>query len=236
MILGIINIIPRLAMLMQNGLWDDIEAFLHLLLDPLFAAMQNEGLRITILSTVIWSFLVICGLVFVVYEFPSIIQLVSGPSTTPLKRQLKESKRARLLATRSSASRHQVSRDKAQVEREKREQEVRETGVKVAARIEREQELFRLTVTINNGSPSHIDMVVVDVDLPTGIDTHVSSFRMQRLGSISAGETKSIEFLLKPMGGNPLEIGGYVEFIGATYEVSKISLPVPDMEEEIINE
>jgi len=111
MTFGIINMLPKATMLMQNSLWDDIETFLHLLLDPIFIAIQDEGLRTIILSTIIWSFLVICGLVFVVYEFPSIIQLVSGPSPAPLKRQLKESKRARLQATRASASRHQVSRE-----------------------------------------------------------------------------------------------------------------------------
>ncbi len=223
-------------MLMQNGLWDDIKTFLHLLLDPLFAAMQDEGLRRTVLSTVIWSFLVICGLVFVVYEFPSIIQLVSGPSPAPFKRQLKESKRARLQATRASASRHQISRDKAEVEREKREKSIRETGVMVTSIIERERELLRLTVCIKNGSTTKIEMIVVDLDLPSGIDANVGSFRMQRLGSIDAGETKNAEFLLKPLGGDPLEIGGHVEFLGASYEVSKIPLPVPDMEEEISNE
>jgi len=53
---------------------------------------------------------------------------------------------------------------------------------------------------------------------------------MQRLGTINAGEVKTADFILRPMGGNPADIGGYVEFLGASYEVSKIALPVPDME------
>ncbi|MGY5873742.1 MAG: hypothetical protein RTV72_15955, partial [Candidatus Thorarchaeota archaeon] len=80
------------------------------------------------------------------------------------------------------------------------------------------------------------DMVVVDLELPTGIDADVGSFRMQRLGSINAGEMKTAKFLLRPMGGNPLDIGGYVEFLGASYEISKIPLPAPVMEEESNNE
>ncbi|MHA1849923.1 MAG: hypothetical protein ACTSW8_01530, partial [Candidatus Thorarchaeota archaeon] len=71
---------------------------------------------------------------------------------------------------------------------------------------------------------------IVDLDLPSGIDAEAGSFRMQRLGTINAGESKSVDFILRPMGGDPAEIGGHVEFIGASYEVSKIPLPVPEME------
>ena len=79
-------------------------------------------------------------------------------------------------------------------------------------------------------------MVIVDLDLPSGINVDVGSFRMQRLGSIHSGEIKTAEFLLRPLGGDPLEIGGHVEFLGASYEVSIIAIPVPDMEGEIDNE
>lgn len=229
MTLEILSIGPRLAMLLQNDLWNDISAFLHLLLDPIFIALEDIALRRTILSTVIWSCLVICGLVFVVYEFPSVINLIMGTQKKPIKATSTQAGRPRTETESSSASRHQISRDKAQKERDRREQAVRETGVRVAARIFRERELLRLTVGVRNGSSSHIDMVVVDLDLPSGIDAETGSFRMQRLGTINAGESKSVDFILRPMGGDPREIGGHVEFLGASYEVSKIPLPEPEM-------
>lgn len=231
MTLEILSIGPKLAMMMQGDLGEDISTFLHLLLDPILVILEDVALRRTILSTVIWSFLIICGLVFVVYEFPSIMRIVTGTVITSTKQKTYTATAApRTESETSSASRHQISRDKAQLERDRREKAVKETGVSVAARIVRERELLRLTVEINNGSNSHINMVVVDLDLPSGIDAETGSFRMQRLGTINAGETKTVEFILRPTGGEPADIGGYVEFLGASYEVSKIPLPVPDME------
>ncbi|MGY5881384.1 MAG: hypothetical protein RTV31_14125 [Candidatus Thorarchaeota archaeon] len=230
MTLEIINMGPKIAMMMQGDIWTDISTFLHLLLDPILLVLQDVGFRRTILSTAIWSFLVICGLVFVVYELPVFLKLISGTPTQVITKQKKAAADGRSQAAASSASRHQISRDKAQKERDRREAAVRETGVSVAAKIVRERELFRLTVGITNGSNSHIDMVVVDLDLPSGIDAEIGSFRMQRLGTINAGEMKTVEFMLRPMGGEPSDIGGHVEFLGASYEVSKIPLPVPEME------
>jgi len=231
-----IIIIPKVAMLLQqSSLWDLIETFLHLLLDPIFLALQEESMRRIILSTVIWSFLITCGLIFAVYEFPALIKLVYGSSPTPVRRQLKTvTKSSKTPTVTASAKRHKISRDKSQKEREKREDAVRKTGVRVVTKIVQERDQLRLFVRIKNGSTSQIDMVVVDLDLPVGSDAAVGSFRMQRLGSIGAGETKTAEFLLNPMGGEPLDIGGYIEFLGASYEVSKIPLPVPEMDEEDI--
>ncbi|TFG29930.1 hypothetical protein EU528_09000 [Candidatus Thorarchaeota archaeon] len=231
MTLEILSIAPKLAMLLQGDIWEDISTFLHLLLDPILLVLQDIALRRTILSTVIWSFLIICGLVFVVYEIPSVMKILTGTTMTTTKVKPKTEVAApRTQTETSSASRHQISRDKAQQERDRRERAVKETGVSVAAKIVKERELLRLTVKIKNGSNSHINMVVVDLDLPSGIDAEVGSFRMQRLGTINAGETKSADFILRPMGGEPSDIGGHVEFLGASYEVSKIPLPVPDME------
>jgi len=233
---GINIIVPKSGMLLQNDLSDDILTFLHLLLDPIFAVLQDEGMRRNILSTVVWSFLIICGLVFVVYEFPTIMNLLSGSSTTPIRRQLKTVTAGRAKAVTASATRHQISRDKTQKERERRAKVVKEAGVTVAANIEREGALLRMTIDINNGSTSKIDMVIVDLDIPAGIDVDVGSFRMQRLGSIHVGELKSANFLLRPMGGDPLDIGGHVEFLGASYEVSIIAIPVPEIIGEMNDE
>lgn len=232
MTLEIINLAPNLAMLLQTDLWEDISTFLHLLLDPILIAFQDEALRRTLLSTVIWSLLVICGLVFAAYEFPSIINLIMGTQAKPIRAQTKTTSplRPRTASESSSASRHQLSLDKAQQERERRELAVRKTGVTVAARLVQKHELLHLSVSIKNGSTSHIDMVVVDLNLPSGIDTETGSFRMQRLGTINAGESKTANFMLRPMGGNPSDIGGDVEFLGASYEVSKIPIPFPEME------
>ncbi|TFH03973.1 MAG: hypothetical protein E4H14_15710 [Candidatus Thorarchaeota archaeon] len=220
----------KTAMLLQEDIWTDISTFLHLLLDPIFFVLQDEGLRRTLFSTVIWSFLIVCGLVYVVYEIPSVLKLILGPPKQSIVKQNKTSEDGRLQAATESASRHQISREKSQKEREKREAAVKQTGVTVATKIVRDRELLRLSVTITNASNSHINMVVVDLDLPSGIDAETGSFRMQRLGTINASETKSVDFILRPTGGELADIGGYVEFLGASYEVSKIALPVPDME------
>ena len=224
------NIEPTMAIMLQGDIWTDISTFLHLLLDPVLIALQDIELRRAVLSTVIWSFLIICGLVFVVYEFPAIFKLISGTQTQSTSEKRKATVDGRIQAASASAARHQISLDKMQKEREKREAAVRQTGVTVTAKIKRERELLKLNVRITNASNSHINMVVVDLDLPSGIDAETGSFRMQRLGTINAGETKTANFILRPMGGEPSEIGGHVEFLGASYEVSKIPIPVPDME------
>lgn len=221
---------PKTVMLLQGDIGTDISNFLHLLLDPLLLALQDEGLRRTIFSTVIWSCLIICGLVFVVYELPTVLTLISGSQTQSVAKKKRITTDGRAEAATASANRHQLSLDKSQKEREKREAAVKQTGVTVGAKLVKDRELLRLSVKIKNASNSHINMVVVDLNLPSGIDAEVGSFRMQRLGTINAGEIKTADFILRPMGGDPADIGGYVEFLGASYEVSKIALPVPDME------
>ncbi len=230
MILEIVSFGPTIAMLLQNSLWDDISTFLHLLLDPIILAMQDISLRHTILSTIIWSTLIICGLIFLIYEFPAAINLVSGAQPKQVQKQARSSASSRAQTDGASERMHKASREKVQRDREARDKAVLQTGVKVAAKIVNEGELMRLTVGIKNGSTSHIDMVVVDLDLPYGIDTETGSFRMQRLGTINAGQSKSADFLLRPMGGDPRKIAGHVEFLGASYEVSKILIPPPEME------
>ena len=54
---------------------------------------------------------------------------------------------------------------------------------------------------------------------------------MQRLGSIAAGHTEIAKFSLQDRGGDISAIGGYVEFLSASYEISKIPLPHPEIEE-----
>jgi len=230
MILEIVSFGPTIAMLLQNNLWDDISTFLHLLLDPIIVALQDIALRRTILSTVIWSTLIICGIIFLVSEFPSVVNLFTGAQPKQFKTQPRPVDSSRTRTDTSSERMHKASRDQVQKDRDAREKAVLQTGVKVVAKIATERELMRLTVGIKNGSTSHIDMVVVDLDLPSGIDTETGSFRMQRLGTINAGQSKSAEFLLRPMGGDPGKIGGHVEFLGASYEVSKIPIPPPEME------
>ena len=230
MILETIFIESKLAMMLQGDIWTDISTFLHLLLDPILLVLQDEGLRRTIFSTVIWSFLIVCGLIFAVYEIPTFLSLLLGSQTKAVAKQKRVTTDGRSQAASESASRHQISLAKSQKEREKREAAVKQTGVTVAAKIKKERELLLLSVKISNASNSHINMVVVDLDLPSGIDAEVGSFRMQRLGTINASETKTAEFILRPTGGDPADIGGYVEFLGASYEVSKIALPVPNME------
>jgi hypothetical protein len=75
-------------------------------------------------------------------------------------------------------------------------------------------------------------MVVVDLDLPEGIDYGVGSFRMQRLGTIESGASENAIFRLRETGGDLLKLTGFIEFMSASYELSKIDLPAPTFIEQ----
>jgi len=83
---------------------------------------------------------------------------------------------------------------------------------------------------VTNNTTSRIEMVVVDVDLPEGIDMATGSFRMQRLGTISPDDTEFAHFKLNLVGGSLEDLRGHVEFMSDTYEISKMELPIPDLD------
>ncbi len=214
----------------QTNPWEQLFEFLSPLLDPLFDLWENYALRVSILSTIIWSSLVICGLVFVVFEGPSIMSLLMGTSQKKTGGHTKP-RREGMRSERKSDTSQRMTRRIEEKEQQKKQASTEETGVKVISKITKHYDKMILRVSITNGSDSKIDMVVVDLDLPPGVETDIGSFRMQRIGSIDSGQTETAEFALKSMGGDPTAISGQVEFLGASYEASKVSIAKPIMED-----
>ena len=217
--------------------WQELEDLLGPILgpivrgifEPVYRTFEDSIFRTQFLSAVIWTSMIVGGLVFVVYEAPSFLNWITGSQTSPSRR--KEFTRHVKSAQRTAAERRTASRDKVVVERERRLAVMEASGVKVQSQIKRQQENLLLSVIVNNGSDHQIDMVSIDLDLPADINTSTGSFRMQRLGSIASGQTEIAEFVLQDRGGDVSAIGGYVEFLSTSYEISKIPLPIPEIEE-----
>jgi hypothetical protein len=215
--------------------WQELEDLLGPILgpivrgifEPVYRTFEDQAFRTQALSAIIWTSMIVGGLVFVVYEAPSFLNWIMGGQTATKK--VRAPSRPAQRAQRMSAERRTASQSKVEEARKKKQAIVDASGVKVQSKIRRENDELLLTVLVNNGSGHQIDMVVVDIDLPADIHTSTGSFRMQRLGTVSPGETEVVEFRLQNRGGDPSEIGGHVEFLGASYEVSKIPLPPPEM-------
>ena len=217
--------------------WQELEDLLGPILgpivrgifEPVYRTFEDAVFRTQFLSAVIWTAMIVGGLVFVVYEAPSFINWISG-SQTPVSIRRAAARPAQS-AQRQAAARRIASRDKVVVERERRLAVMEASGVKVQSKVKRQREGLLLSVIVNNGSDHQIDMVAVDIDLPADINTSTGSFRMQRVGTIASGQTEIVEFGLQDRGGDIAAIGGYVEFLSASYEISKIPLPIPEIEE-----
>jgi len=218
---------------MLQTIWDQLDEIfgpiLHPIFDPILAALQDTALRAMLLSSVIWSCLAIGGLVFIVYEGPVLMKLILGSKPTLPKTTAPRSA-TRVRQQTDTSRRHRESAERSKQEGQERDSRIQARGVRVTTKLKKVHETVLLTVTVHNGSDSQIDMVVVDLELPAGIDPAIGSFRMQRLGSIPAGQSESKEFILNPRGGDLTKLGGYVEFLGASYEVSKLPLPAIEVE------
>ncbi|MHA3963160.1 MAG: hypothetical protein AM325_006435 [Candidatus Thorarchaeota archaeon SMTZ1-45] len=218
--------------------WQELEDLLGPILgpivrgffEPVYRTFEDTVFRSQFMFTVIWTAMIICGLVFVIYEAPSFLSWIMGTQPTTPKRQA-TSRPSKTRAQRVSEDSHRVTKSKVQEERERLKAVVERSGVKVHSSVRRMKEELLLDVSVHNGSNHQIDMVVVDIDLPVDINTAIGSFRMQRLGTIGVDETQVAEFRLQERGGDITKIGGHVEFLSASYEVSKIMLPQPEIVE-----
>ncbi|RLI57061.1 MAG: hypothetical protein DRO87_07435 [Candidatus Thorarchaeota archaeon] len=213
--------------------WEGVDEIfgpiLHPIFDPVLTALQDPTFRAYILSSIIWSSIIIATMVYVAYEIlPLTRAREAGEATQNLhSSSVKRGVSARIPRGRPSKS-GTGDATRADVDAETGETEV-ESDVRVRCTYKKKFEHIDLFVDVINGSESSIDMVVVDLDLPRGIDADIGSFRMQRLGSIPTGESKVAAFSLQSSGGSVGDIGGYVEFLSSSYEVSKISLPRPEV-------
>lgn len=218
--------------------WQELEDFLGPILgpivrgifEPVWRVFEDPIFRNRFLFTVIWTAMIVSGLVYVIYEVPSFLSWIMGSQKPqPMRQVATRDTRTRARTPAVQASR--PSKSAVEEKREKKQAIVEEFGVKVQTLLQRSRDELTLEVVVNNGSSHQIDMVVVDIDLPADINTSTDSFRMQRLGTIGGGETSIAQFHLDDLGGDVNLIGGHVEFLSASYEISKITLPAPQIKE-----
>ena len=213
--------------------WEELEQLLGPILQPIvhpiFMALDNESFRLTLLTTTISFFLIAAGLMWVLFEGLPLLTSISVAEELPEM----DARRGRPQST-AAYRRQQIARVRETApKREARpEPSSTQTGVRVISELSKEREIVILTVNVENVTDSKIEMVVVDIDLPTGIDSEIGSFRMQRLGTIESGASEAAVFKLKQYGGDPHQIRGFIEFMSASYEVSKIDLPAPKFVEQ----
>jgi hypothetical protein len=214
--------------------WQELEELLGPILgpivrgifEPVYRTFESQAFRTQTLTAIIWTSMIVSGLVFVLYEAPSFLSwIMGGQKSTKPQRTAAPVQRAQ----RQAAARRTASQSKVDEARKRKQAIVDASGVKVQSKISRDHDELLLTVLVNNGSGHQIDMVVVDIDLPADIHSSIGSFRMQRLGTVAPGETDVAEFRLQDRGGDVAEISGHVEFLGASYEVSKIPIPPPEI-------
>lgn len=213
---------------------DQILTFLHQLWDtwgpslgPLYDALNSEYIQSLLLTTVVTTVVFASVTVFVLYEGQGIVRaLVGEPSALTGLSSSKESPPPRAqLSGRPSSAQTQIKRESPTTA------ELESAGVAVHSTFVKDSEGYLLSVEVHNRMDQRIDMVVVDTDLPAGVDSRVGSFRMQRLGTIKPGESKTARFGLVSTTGTLSGIRGYVEFMSASYEISRIEIPVPEIRE-----
>ena len=215
--------------------WQELEDFLGPILgpivrgflEPVYRTLEDPLFRRQLLSAIIWTAMIVGGLVFVIYETPGFIGWITGSQASSSQRQTATRPTPRV--KRQSEERRSESMTTVEEERERKQAVVEASGVKVQSKLKRQGEDLLLSVIVINGSAHQIDMVVVDIDLPADVNTATGSFRMQRLGTINPGVTEVAEFHLQERGGDLTAIGGHVEFLSASYEISKIALPAPEI-------
>ncbi len=210
--------------------WDELEKLLGPILQPivgpLFDALRDEAFRSLVLSTVIAVCLFFVVVTYVVYEAPIVVQwLVRG---TDISQGTVQKTRD---SSRMATARRTAQATSARKETTKTKSLAEEIGdIVVTSRIEKRREEVTLTVNVKNESDFRIEMVVVDISVPEGIDFGTGSFRMQRIGTVNSGETSSAVFRLKHTSGSLADITGQVEFMSSSYEITKVNVPSPEIQ------
>lgn len=209
--------------------WDELEKLLGPILQPivgpLFDALRDEAFRSVILSTVIAVCLFFVAVAYLVYEAPIVVQwLIDGPDINQGAAQRRR-EHSRGITARSAA---QATSARKATQAKSLAEEIGD--VVVTSKIEKHREEVTLTVNVKNESDFRIEMVVVDISVPEGIDFATGSFRMQRIGTVNSGETTSAVFRLKHISGSLADVTGQVEFMSSSYEITKVSVPSPNVE------
>lgn len=210
--------------------WDELEKLLgpifQPIVGPLFDALRDEAFRSVILSTVIAICLFFVVVAYLVYQAPIVVQWLIHGSDISQRAVQKTREPSRGVAGRRTAQATPARKPK--IPAKSLAEEIGD--VVVTSKIEKHREEATLTVNVKNESDFRIEMVVVDISVPEGIDFATGSFRMQRIGTVNSGETTSAVFRLKHISGSLADITGQVEFMSSSYEITKVNVPSPKVE------
>ncbi len=208
--------------------WDELEELLgpifQPIVGPLFDFLRVDANRLFLLSTISTLCIFFVVVVFIAYELPMIFQWLAygSSSITGQPSRTSSTKTPTRYSTKATSARHEVKQSVSSAEAI--------GDVIVASQIEKKRDEVQLNVNVTNMSEHQIEMVVVDLHVPAGIDFMTGSFRMQRLGTIPSGESSAAHFRLKHSYGSLAEISGQVEFMSSSYEITKVSIPSPQIE------
>lgn len=212
--------------------WEELKQLLGPIFGPIFEpiivpvldALSVEQYRLFVLDTIVWTFVIISGLVFLAYEIPIILSMFSSPKSQETRRRTSTTTVQATSARREVRSRtsRRIPRSQiAPVQKVRREIE----NIDIKAKMRLQGDIYTLDIQIINGADFPMKMTFVELYLPEGIDTAIGTLRMQRLGEIEIGDSKSCTFQLISRGGDIEDLVGYVEFMSDAYEAGRIPIP-----------
>ncbi|MHA1480455.1 MAG: hypothetical protein ACTSQZ_03420 [Candidatus Thorarchaeota archaeon] len=212
--------------------WDELEELLGPILQPIvgpvFDVLRDESFRSLMLQTVVIFVAILAGMMYLVYEFPIVFNWMTGGKAITSAVDVPKSPYTPSKRRPKIPSRKKQKPVKAEPKPKPRI--TQSHGVSVTSVVTKEQDQIVLTIKVANLSDYNIEMVVVDIDLPEGIDMATRSFRMKRLGKILSGDTDNVQFRLKIYDGDISKIRGHVEFMSGNLEISQMNIPAPEYE------
>ncbi len=212
--------------------WDELENLLgpifQPIVGPLFDFLRVDANRLFLLTMIVSFCIFFVLITYLVYELPVVFRWLAASSASldgrpsKAKPTHKTTSQSTRYSTRATSARHATPAAASSAE---------VIGdVQVTSRVEKKREETLLTVNVTNKSDHEIEMVVVDLKLPEGIDILAGSFRMQRIGTIPPGSSSAAKFRLKHNYGSLSELSGQVEFMSSSYEITKVNIPSPEIE------
>ncbi len=209
--------------------WDELEQLLgpifQPIVGPLFDILRVDANRLVLLTTIVSMCIFFVVIAYVVYDLPISFRWLSTGSAS-----LNAATRSN---TGYSTPGKTPTRYSAKAKSAERTETKKVSTAEVIGDVTVESELVKvrdaaeLTVTVTNKSEHPIEMVVVDLHLPEGIDIMTGSFRIQRIGTIPSGDSTAAKFMIQNNYGSYAKISGMVEFMSSSYEITKVDIPAP---------
>ncbi len=208
--------------LFWEELRDLLGPFLAPIVNPAIDYLQIDANRAFILDTLITVCVFLIVLTYVAYELPAIYKWIISTAES------QKSKAPSTQTPTTSRTRTTAPTRRASAPRQSHAEQVGD--VHVGSKLTKKRESLVLDVEVTNQSDHQIEMVVVDLHPPEGIEFKTGSFRMQRIGTIQPGTSRSAVFRLTHHRGLVSDITGYVEFMSSSYEITKVDIPPPEIE------